>query len=71
MRPVRVMLRVTFKARAVARFRNQFARGQKTIMNHYCYCAYVLRISRYSGFPIGNAFKYSDIFVRFNTIRRK
>ena len=38
---------------------------------YYCYCAYVLRISRYSGFPIGDAFKYSDIFARFKTIRRK
>ena len=32
---------------------------------YYCYCAYVLRISRYSGFSIGNAFKYNDIFARF------
>jgi len=38
---------------------------------YYCYCAYVLRISRYSGFPISDAFKYSDIFVRFKTILRK
>ena len=38
---------------------------------YYCYCAYVLRISRYSSFPIGDAFKYSDIFARFKTIRRK
>ena len=28
---------------------------------YYCYCAYVLRISRYLGFPIGDAFKYSDL----------
>ena len=38
---------------------------------YYCYCAYVLGISRCSGFPISDAFKYSDIFVRFKTIRRK
>ena len=38
---------------------------------YYCYCTYVLRISRYLGFPIGDAFRYSDIFVRFKTIRRK
>ena len=37
----------------------------------YCYCAYVLRISRYWGFPIGDAYKYSDIFARFKSIRRK
>ena len=35
---------------------------------YYCYCAYVVRIS---GFPIGDAFKYSDIFTQFKTIRRK
>ena len=33
--------------------------------------AYVLRISRYSGFPIGDAYKYSNIFARFKTIRTK
>ena len=38
---------------------------------YYRYCAYVLRISRYSGFPIGDAFKHSDIFARFKTIRRE
>ena len=38
---------------------------------YYCYSAYVLPISRYSGFPTGDAFKYSDIFVQFKTIRRK
>ena len=38
---------------------------------YYCYCAYNLRILRYLGFPIGDAFKYSDIFARFKTIRKK
>ena len=44
------------------------ARSRNT---YYCYCAYALRISRYSGFPIGDAFKHSDIFARFKTIRRE
>ena len=34
-------------------------------------CAYVLRIWRYSGFPIGDAYKYSDILARLKTIRKK
>ena len=38
---------------------------------YYCYCAYVLRISRYSNFPIGDAFKHSDIFARLKAIPRK
>ena len=38
---------------------------------YYCYCAYVLRISRYSSFPIGDAYKYSHIFVRFNPFPSK
>ena len=38
---------------------------------YYCYCACVLRISRYWGFPIGYAFKYRDIFAWFKTICRK
>ena len=29
---------------------------------YYCYCAYVLRISTYSGFRLGDAFKYGVIF---------
>ena len=37
---------------------------------YYCYCAYVLRISRCSGFPIGDAFKNSDVFARLKTIGR-
>ena len=51
----------------------KFSNGWDTFKGsaYYCYCAYVLRISRYSGFPIGDAFKYSDIFARFKTIRRK
>ena len=37
----------------------------------YCYCAYVLRISRYSDFLSPMLTKYRDIFARFKTIRRK
>mgnify|MGYP006896136904 CR=1 FL=1 len=37
----------------------------------YCYCAYVLHISTYSRFPIGDAFKYGGILGRVKTIRRK
>ena len=38
---------------------------------YYCYCAYVLRIWRCSGFPMGDAFKYSDNSARIKTIRRQ
>ena len=29
---------------------------------YYCYCAYILCILRYSGFPISDAFKCSEFF---------
>ena len=35
---------------------------------YYCYCIRYAH-SRYSGFPIADAFKYNDIFARFESIR--
>ena len=64
------MLREVFRAREIA-ILCSFARFKLKGGAYYCYCAYVLSISRYSGFPIGDAFKYSDSFARFKTIRRK
>ena len=57
----------TFLRNAEKKTRNSELKGDA----YYCYCVYVLRISRYSGFPIGDAFKYIDIFARSKTILRK
>ena len=38
---------------------------------YYCYCAYVLRIARYSGLLRVLPTKYRNIFARFKSIRRK
>ena len=55
--------------------RNNWRTTNKTFLvmdsDYFCYCAYVLCISRYSGFLWVVPTKHGDIFARFKTMRRK